>query len=143
MRAHLWLDLSVCKLFIDGSSLGNPGPAGYGYVIETMGRLTTGSGHIGRATNNAAEYEALIRGLRRCLEMGCRRVEVFTDSELLARQLKGEYRVRSPSLKALHAEALALLKEFETFEVRHVGREENQIANRLAQEAARRGGAFR
>ncbi|MEN3047464.1 MAG: ribonuclease HI family protein [Candidatus Caldarchaeales archaeon] len=135
--------MSVCKLFIDGSSLGNPGPAGYGYAIEAMGRLTTGSGHLGKATNNAAEYEALIRGLRRCLEIGCRRVTVLTDSELLARQLKGEYRVRSPNLKRLHSEALALLGMFEAFEVRHVRREENELANRLAQEAARRGGAPR
>ncbi|MCS7095076.1 MAG: ribonuclease HI family protein [Thaumarchaeota archaeon] len=133
------MELSVCKLYIDGSSLGNPGPAGYGFVIEAMGTVTTGSGHIGRATNNVAEYEALLQGLRRCLELRCKRVTVFTDSELLAKQLKGEYRVRSPTLQRLHGEVRALIERFEAFEVRHVRRHENELANRLAQEAAKVG----
>ncbi|MCS7117298.1 MAG: ribonuclease HI family protein [Thaumarchaeota archaeon] len=131
--------MSVCKLYIDGSSLGNPGPAGYGYVIEAMGTVTTGSGHMGRTTNNVAEYEALLQGLRRCLELGCRRVTVFTDSELLTKQLRGEYKVRSPTIRRLHGEVSALIERFEAFEVRHVRRDENEVANRLAREAARVG----
>jgi len=128
-----------CELYVDGASLGNPGPAGYGYVIRCEDGIHKASGHIGVTTNNVAEYRALIEGLRRCLELGCRRVRVCSDSELLVKQLRGDYRVRSRNLIALHGEALELMRSFESVEVVHVSRELNVEADRLAKSAAKTG----
>lgn len=108
-------------------------------MIRCEDGVHTGSGYVGVSTNNVAEYRALIEGLRRCLELGCKRVRVCSDSELLVRQLRGEYRVRSKNLIALHGEALELMRSFESVEVVHVSRELNEEADRLARSAARVG----
>ncbi len=123
----------------DGASKGNPGPAGIGMVLETPdGREVMAWGEsIGRATNNVAEYRALIAGLRQALELGARSVTVLSDSQLMVRQIQGSYRVKSAGLQPLHAEATALLKRFDDYTVRHVRREENARADSLADRHAR------
>ena len=128
-----------CELYFDGASIGNPGPAGYGYVIRCGDSVYRGSGHVGEATNNVAEYTGLIEGLRKCLELGCRELTVFSDSELVVRQLRGEYKVRSLRILPLYRAAVELMGRFESVEVRHVRREMNAEADRLAREAAESG----
>ncbi|MCL6519999.1 MAG: secondary thiamine-phosphate synthase enzyme YjbQ [Armatimonadetes bacterium] len=119
---------------IDGAAKGNPGPAGVGIVIadETGNVLCEISEHIGIATNNLAEYTALIRGLEEALKLGFRDVEITTDSELLAKQIKGEYRVRSESITPLFSKALDLLSKFEHVSINQVSRERNKQADKLA-----------
>lgn len=119
---------------IDGAAKGNPGPAGIGVVIadETGNVLCEISEHIGIATNNLAEYTALIRGLEEALKLGFRDVEITTDSELLAKQIKGEYRVRSESITPLFSKALDLLSKFEHVSINQVSRERNKQADKLA-----------
>lgn len=127
-------------LHTDGASRGNPGPAAIGVVIRTPdGRLVAEvSEAIGVATNNVAEYTALVRGLERARALGARRVRVRADSELLVRQLAGTYAVRNEGLRPLFEEARRLLASFEAAEVRHVPREENREADRLANAALER-----
>jgi ribonuclease HI len=127
-------------LFIDGSSLGNPGPGGSGFVIEDLrGRcIGEGSRSFRRLTNNQAEYHALILGLIEVRKLGIDRVEVVTDSELLMKQLKGEYRVKSPNLRELFSRTKRLLDGL-NWSVRWVSREHNRKADRLARGAARKG----
>jgi len=91
--------------------------------------------HLGRATNNVAEYQGLIHGLRYALKRGARRVRVFSDSELVVRQVNGMYRVKHPDMIPLHREATTLLRRFESAEVSHVRREQNREADRLANRA--------
>ena len=124
----------------DGASRGNPGPAGIGVVIETSAgeELLAWGAAIGRATNNAAEYRALTEGLKKALEMGARRIRALSDSELVVRQIGGTYKVRNPLLSQLHAEAVALLGRFESWRVDHATRAENQRADRLASEYAKK-----
>ncbi len=126
-------------LYTDGASLGNPGPAGLGVVIKDgKGRILKRiCRHVGTKTNNEAEYMALIVALKEALKMGARCVEVFTDSQLLERQISGKYRVKSPHLKFLHREVRALCSQLERFVVTHVPREENKEADSLARKAAR------
>ena len=120
-------------LRIDGASRGNPGPAGCGVVLEdTDGGREEASRYLGRATNNAAEYEALLLGLRRAALRGYRQVEVRSDSELLVRQMTGEYRVKHPGLLARHAAVRRLLAGFEQVRFTHVNRSGNAEADRLA-----------
>jgi ribonuclease HI len=128
-----------CELYFDGASIGNPGPAGYGYVIRCRESVYKGSGYIGEATNNVAEYTGLIEGLRRCLKLGCRELVIFSDSELVVRQLRGEYRVRSQRILPLYRAALELMGRFGSVEVQHVRRELNAEADRLARKAAESG----
>lgn len=125
----------------DGGSRGNPGPAGYGAVIEdpegqVVARL---SEFLGRQTNNCAEYKGLLAVLAWALANGVRRLRVVSDSELMVRQMKGIYKVRHPELRKLYEEAQALVRRLEYFEIRHALREHNQIADRLANEAMDRG----
>jgi ribonuclease HI len=124
----------------DGASLGNPGPAGAGFVLETEdGQLVAeGSIPLAAATNNVAEYRAVIAGVRESARRGVRALRVLSDSELICRQLTGAYRVKAPALKPLHRQALNLLRGFATFSVEHVAREENRRADRLAAEGARK-----
>jgi ribonuclease HI len=128
-----------CELYFDGASIGNPGPAGYGYVIRCGESVYKGYGYIGEATNNVAEYTGLIEGLKRCLELGCRELVIFSDSELVVRQLRGEYRVRSRRILPLYRAALELMGRFGSVEVQHVRREANSEADRLARKAAESG----
>jgi ribonuclease HI len=121
----------------DGGARGNPGPAGIGFVLENADGepVRRGGKYIGAATNNVAEYEALIWGLRTALDQGVRRLRVAADSELVVRQCTGVYKVKNEGLKPLHARACALLKRFDKTEVVHVRRAENEAADALANEA--------
>ncbi len=123
-------------IFTDGASRGNPGDAGIGVVIADQegNALREVGEYIGRTTNNVAEYSALIRGLREALELGADAVCISTDSELMARQLAGVYKVKSDNLKALHAQAIALLRRFRKVSITHVMRELNKRADQLANE---------
>lgn len=124
------------EVYVDGASRGNPGPAGIGVVISSEGReVRKFKQFIGHATNNEAEYRALLAALKLAREMGARSVVVKSDSELLVKQLRGEYKVRKKSLALLYDKALRELGNFEEFEIRHISREENKTADRLANEA--------
>src|SRR5215207_5937915 len=105
----------VITLEFDGGSRGNPGPAGIGVVLRSQDGtpLVTLGRFIGRATNNVAEYRALITGLQKAREMNVRKLDVRGDSELIVKQMKGEYRVKNPDLRALYDEAQALLPGFD------------------------------
>jgi ribonuclease HI len=124
------------RLHTDGASRGNPGRAGIGVVLVRAADgavLEELAEPVGRATNNVAEYLALLTGLRRAAELGAASVEICSDSELLVRQLQGTYQVRSPELLPLHAEARRLLRGFPAgWRIRHVPREENRRADELA-----------
>ncbi len=121
----------------DGASRGNPGPASLGVVLyDEAGReLHRSSRALGRATNNQAEYQAAIAALEAALGLGASEVDLHMDSELVVRQLSGRYRVRNPRLIPLHKRILALRSRFERVTVRHVPREENRVADALANEA--------
>lgn len=124
-------------LHVDGASRGNPGPAAIGVVIsDARWRVLEEIGEvIGESTNNAAEYQALIRGLSAILAQGVREVEIRTDSELLVRQVQGTYKVKSPALRALHDEVTASLARFARWTIQHVPREANARADQLANQA--------
>ena len=121
-------------VFTDGAARGNPGPAGAGAYIEDEDGSVLDESYrfLGRATNTVAEYEALILGLERAVELGARRVEVRADSQLLVKQLRGEYRINSSPLRACARRARELGKNFETVEYVHIRRHLNEEADRLA-----------
>jgi ribonuclease HI len=124
----------VITLQFDGGSRGNPGPAGIGVVLRaadgtavvTLGRF------IGRATNNVAEYKALITALEQAKQLGAKRVKVLGDSELIVKQMRGEYRVKNPDLRVLYEEAQDLFNDFDVATIDHNYREDNSLADRLA-----------
>jgi len=122
---------------IDGGSRGNPGPAAYGVSIETTGGepVTAFGKFLGVATNNFAEYQGLLAALEYALNHSYRRLRVLTDSELMARQISGQYKVRSHDLKPLYDKARGLIARLESFSIRHVYREQNREADRLANQA--------
>ncbi|MBI5832188.1 MAG: ribonuclease HI family protein [Armatimonadetes bacterium] len=122
------------RLYTDGACSGNPGPAGIGFaILATDGQELAAVGEaIGHATNNIAEYTALIRGLEHCALLGATHVEVVSDSELMVRQLTGRYRVKNANMIPLYEQAKALAKGFEKVTFRHVLRGENQRADGLA-----------
>lgn len=120
----------------DGGSRGNPGPAGAGFVIEVGGEIVCRGGKfIPTATNNIAEYEAFIWGLENVAALGHSEVQVFADSELLVKQINGQYRVKNEGLKPLFIRALAELRRFSAYKVTHVRREMNCEADAMANEA--------
>jgi ribonuclease HI len=125
------------RLFTDGGARGNPGPAAYGYVLEAEdGTVLAAQGkYIGSATNNVAEYSGLVAGLGKALELQVPEVEVVSDSELMVKQMRGEYRVKNVALRALFAEADRLAREVGRVEYRHVRRAQNEEADRLVNEA--------
>lgn len=125
------------RIHVDGASRGNPGEAGFGIHVTTLGGDAVAAlyGYLGEATNNVAEYQALLHALRYALGRGAREVEVFSDSELLVRQLAGRYRVKNPGLQPLYREASALLARFGRAQVTHVPRERNREADALANRA--------
>ncbi len=127
----------ILHIHIDGASRGNPGEAGFGvYVSRPDGTEVAGLyGYLGRATNNVAEYQALLHALRYALAQGVRRVRVYSDSELVVRQMDGTYRVKHKDMVPLHREARALLGQFEEAQLAHVPREQNREADRLANRA--------
>jgi ribonuclease HI len=124
-------------IHIDGASRGNPGEAGFGiYVTTPEGTLVAELyGYLGRASNNVAEYQALIHALKYALEQGAAQVKVFSDSELVVRQIGGQYRVKHPDMLPLHRQASTLLSRFREASVSHVRREQNRDADRLANRA--------
>jgi ribonuclease HI len=125
------------RLFVDGAARGNPGPAGAGAVILSPdGHVVAKLGKfLGEATNNVAEYMGLILGLKRAKAMGIKELDVFADSELMVKQLAGEYAVKAEHLRPLYDEARALLGGFAEVEVRHVPREENAQADLMSNRA--------
>jgi ribonuclease HI len=122
---------------IDGGSRGNPGPAAWAVaVLDDAGGCVEGHhGHLGRATNNVAEYRALIEALRLAEERAATEVEIQADSELVVRQILGQYRVRHPDLKPLWEEAKQRIGRLRSFGIRHVPREDNRHADKLVNEA--------
>jgi len=129
--------LPLLKFHIDGGSRGNPGPAGYGVVVtDAAGSpVTMLHASLGVQTNNFAEYSGLLAALRYALENGATEVAVFSDSELLVRQMQGRYQVKSPSLRPLYEEARQLVRQIPRFRIEHVYRESNRDADRLANQA--------
>ncbi len=125
---------------IDGAARGNPGPAGIGVVIydENDNVIREVGEYIGHTTNNVAEYTALIRGLEESLKLGAKSIVIQTDSELLARQITGVYKVKAPHLIELFSAARSLLIKFADAKIGHVYRNENTHADKLASEAAHR-----
>ena len=125
------------KLSTDGGSRGNPGPAAYGYVLETEdGTVLDAHGEaIGRATNNVAEYRGLVAGMSKAAELGVEELEVVSDSELLVKQMQGDYRVKNAALKALWEEANDLERRFRRVRYTAVRRAHNELADSLVNEA--------
>ena len=125
------------KLFTDGGARGNPGPAAYGYVLEAEdGTVLAAHGErIGVATNNVAEYRALIAGLEKAVELAVPEVEVVSDSELLVKQMNGEYRVKNAALQDLSIQASRLARELGKISYTAVRREHNKLADQLVNEA--------
>jgi ribonuclease HI len=121
---------------VDGGARGNPGPAAGAAVISTPDGevLASASRLLGVATNNVAEYRGLLLGLERARELGASEVEVVNDSELVARQLTGVYKVKHPDMRPLHAEALQALRQFERWSIRSVPRVQNAAADALVNE---------
>jgi probable phosphoglycerate mutase len=125
------------RLYTDGGARGNPGPAAYGFVLESEdGTVLAAEGEvIGVATNNVAEYNGLIAGLRRAIELRVPAVEVVSDSELMVKQMRGEYRVKNEELRGLFTDATRLARKLDSVEFRHVKRAHNELADRLVNEA--------
>lgn len=122
---------------VDGGARGNPGPAAIGAVVRSAdGEVLEERGEcIGRATNNVAEYRALLLGIELATARGASEVELVGDSELIVRQVKGEYKVKDATLRGLHAEVKRALEGFERWSIRHVRREQNAGADRLVNRA--------
>ena len=128
----------VVTVHVDGGARGNPGPGGAGVVVAAAddGTVLHEAGHyLGRATNNVAEYRALVAGLEAAAALGAGEVDVFSDSQLLVRQMNGVYRVKSEKLKPLHERAMTLRESFRRCTLRHVPREQNSRADRLVNRA--------
>ena len=127
---------------VDGGAKGNPGPAAAGVVVSCAddGTVLHQAGiFLGRATNNVAEYSALLAGLQAALGLGAGQVEVLSDSELIVRQMNGEYRVRNDGLVPLHGKAKSLAEKFGRFKITHVSRDRNKQADRLVNLALKAG----
>lgn len=125
------------EIFIDGAARGNPGPAGLGVIIkdETKKTIKEFYKYIGIATNNIAEYNALVYGLQEAHMLGVDEVMLNLDSELVAQQLKGDFRVKDPKIKLLFDQAIHLINGFKRFEVNHIRRDNNKEADKLANKA--------
>jgi ribonuclease HI len=125
----------------DGGARGNPGPAGYGVVVQDQSgkKVAALSEYLGHQTNNFAEYQGLIAALEYALQHGPKAIKLISDSELLVRQIKGIYKVKNPTLRDLHARAKELIAQLDWFSIGHALREHNQEADRLANEAMDKG----
>lgn len=130
-------DAETLHIHIDGASRGNPGEAGFGVHVTRADGTAVAElyGYLGRATNNVAEYQALLHALRYALARGARRVRVSSDSELVVKQMNGLYKVKHPDMRALHGEARVLFSRFESGRIEHVPRDRNREADRLANQA--------
>ena len=129
-----------CDIYIDGASHGNPGPAGVGVVFKDGGThpIRQFSHYLGETTNNVAEYLALVYALQEAIQAGYSNVTIKTDSELLARQVNGQYKVRDAQLRLFHDLALHVMRGFTRCSVEHIPRELNALADRLAGQAVRK-----
>jgi ribonuclease HI len=132
---------NLITAYCDGGSRGNPGPAGFGVFIQGMRGETVGelSEYLGKHTNNYAEYSGLLAALDFAITQGHPRLKVVSDSELMVKQIKGQYKVNSPELRPLYEEAKRRIARLESFQIQHVLREKNQRADRLANMAMDRG----
>ena len=124
-------------LYTDGGARGNPGPAAFAYVLEAVdGTVLASQGEaIGVATNNVAEYRGLVAGLAKAVELEVEEVDVVSDSELLVKQMRGEYKVKNEALRDLSEQAARLARRLARVDYRHVRRAENELADRLVNEA--------
>ena len=126
---------------IDGGARGNPGPAGYGVFLEDQqgGEVARLSRYLGHQTNNFAEYSGLLAALEYALQHGHKALKVISDSELMVRQIQGQYKVKNPALKEMHQKAQAMIGQLEWFWIGHVLRSHNREADRLANQAMDQG----
>ena len=124
-------------VYVDGGARGNPGPAGIGVVIADASgnELARANDYIGVATNTTAEYRALLLGLERARDLGARELRIVNDSQLVERQVSGQYKVKSADLRPLHEQALGALRHFERWSIHSVPRAENELADSLVNEA--------
>jgi ribonuclease HI len=129
--------LSRITVNVDGGARGNPGPAAIGVVVRNGGGevLAEVGERIGEATNNVAEYRALLRGIELAVAHGADELELVGDSELVVRQVEGRYKVKNAGMKELHSEVKRALRDFDSWSIRHVRREQNADADRLVNEA--------
>ncbi len=126
----------VFEINIDGAARGNPGPAAFAYVIAVDGQtVLEHAGRLGKATNNVAEYTALVKALEQVGELGAERLVIRSDSELLVKQMNGEYKVKNPALRDLYEEAVDLSRGFASVRLEHVRREQNKRADQLCNHA--------
>ena len=123
------------EAWIDGASRGNPGEAGFGLFFRQGEREASISGFLGRATNNVAEYAGLVAALTLAAKEGLDQLTVYSDSQLLVRQVQGQYKVKAPHLVPIYLKVLQLRQQISTFTIRHVPREENKEADQLANQA--------
>jgi ribonuclease HI len=123
-------------LYCDGASSGNPGASGIGFVLFMQGKCYEVSEHIGFATNNVAEYTALVEGLKMAKSLKAESLSVFLDSELVVKQIKGLYKVKNRNLAFLYNEAMSIKDSFRSFTISHIPRKENTMADSLAKKAA-------
>ncbi|MEO1236476.1 MAG: ribonuclease HI family protein [Planctomycetota bacterium] len=127
-----------CIIHIDGGARGNPGPAGVGVVVQDTASeeyLHEAGYFLGEATNNVAEYNGLIKGLEVAADLGAKRILVVSDSELMVKQINGQYKVKADNLKPLYRSAVGLLGRFGKWEMTHTRRENNKLADQLANRA--------
>ncbi len=136
-KKHQTPDAKHLIINVDGASRGNPGKAGIGAVIRGSDNtiIERVSKYIGIATNNIAEYQALILALETAKQIGAEKISIYSDSELMVKQIKGEYRVKNEGLKPLYQKAIGLLKDFKAYGIIHVEREKNKEADKLANQA--------
>lgn len=126
---------AAARAWIDGASRGNPGEAGFGVLFQADDRDTELKGFLGRTTNNVAEYAALVAALTMALRSGCQELRLYSDSQLLVRQLNGAYRVKAPHLVPIFLKVMALRRQIPRFSIEHVRREQNRDADALANRA--------
>ena len=136
-RTHSNVPDSYLVAYIDGGARGNPGPAGFGVVIKDQSgnKVAALSKYLGRQTNNYAEYNGLLAALEYALQNGRKALKVISDSELLVKQVRRQYKVKSPVLQELHGRAQELIRQLEWFSVQHVLRAQNREADELANRA--------
>ncbi len=128
--------MKTAKLYSDGASSGNPGRAGAGFVIFSDGKkIFENKIYLGIKTNNEAEYIAAIKCLKSARKMGFQNIVLFSDSQLLVNQITGKYKVKNDRLKPLHRSMILLLNQFKQWNIVHIYREKNKIADRLAKQA--------
>lgn len=140
LKEHELINAETVEIFVDGGSRGNPGPAGGGFAVYSAGKLILkGSEYFGEKTNNQAEYLALRLALRETYEkFGDVKIKCYMDSELVVHQMNGDYKVKSENVQPLFAEIQRIVDQFKEFSIKHVKREQNKMADKLANDAMNR-----